>query len=53
MGTFVRAVITGFGFSLGKMIFDKVKERYIDPLDPSARVAPENGNNYADITPED
>ena len=31
MQTFVRAVITGFGFSLGKMIFEKVQKRYLDP----------------------
>lgn len=27
MNTLVRAVITGFGLSLGKLIFDKVVER--------------------------
>ncbi|WP_428262884.1 hypothetical protein [Haliangium sp.] len=27
MGFFARAVISGFGFSLGKAIFDKVKDR--------------------------
>lgn len=29
MGVFVRAVITGFGFSLGKLLFDKAKERLL------------------------
>jgi hypothetical protein len=55
MGTFVRAVVTGFGFSLGKLIFDKVKERYIDPLDPSAaqRSGNGNGNGYVDVTAEE
>ncbi len=28
MNVFVRAVITGFGFSLGKMIFEKAMKRY-------------------------
>jgi hypothetical protein len=27
MGVFIRAVITGFGFSLGKAIFDEVHKR--------------------------
>jgi hypothetical protein len=27
MGFFARAVISGFGFSLGKALFDKVKDR--------------------------
>ena len=27
MGFFARAIISGFGFSLGKAIFDKVKDR--------------------------
>jgi len=28
MGVFVRAVITGFGFSVGKAIYDRVSERF-------------------------
>ena len=27
MGVFIRAIVTGFGFSLGKALFDKVSER--------------------------
>jgi hypothetical protein len=27
MGTFIRAVVTGFGFSLGSALFKKVSER--------------------------
>ena len=30
MKTLVRAVITGFGLALGKMIFEKVHEKYGD-----------------------
>ena len=29
MKTFVRAVVTGFGFSLGKALFEKVKDRFL------------------------
>ena len=29
MGVFVRAVITGFGFSVGKALYDKVSERFL------------------------
>ena len=29
MGVFVRAVITGFGLSVGKAIYDKVSERFL------------------------
>lgn len=29
MGIFVRAVITGFGFTLGKTLFDQLKNRYL------------------------
>lgn len=28
MGLFVRAVITGFGFSVGKALFDEVQRRF-------------------------
>jgi hypothetical protein len=27
MGVFIRAIVTGFGFSLGKALFDKISER--------------------------
>jgi hypothetical protein len=27
MGVFIRAIVTGFGFSLGKALFDRVSER--------------------------
>ncbi len=27
MNVFIRAIVTGFGFSLGKALFDKVSER--------------------------
>lgn len=30
MRTLVRAVITGFGLALGKLIFEKVQEKYVD-----------------------
>jgi len=37
MGIFVRAVITGFGFSLGKLLFDKAKERVLGKDDSGAQ----------------
>ena len=47
MGVFVRAVITGFGFSVGKAIYDRVSERFLgesseesdDDDQPAAAVA--------------
>jgi hypothetical protein len=27
MGVFIRAIVTGFGFTLGKVLFEKVSER--------------------------
>lgn len=42
MGIFVRAVITGFGLSLGKLLFDELKERLLGDEAPPQRVIIEN-----------
>jgi len=46
MGTFVRAVITGFGFSLGKMLFERVKERYLPDEKHPDHVIVENASEF-------
>jgi hypothetical protein len=48
MGVFVRAVITGFGFSVGKAIYDRVNERFFG--DSEAKAADET---TPDVVPED
>ena len=45
MGTFVRAVITGFGFSLGKMLFDKAQEH----LNARLQNTPAGPDDYIDV----
>jgi hypothetical protein len=55
MGFFARAVISGFGFSLGKALFDKVKDRMGLADTPSAApngvIEVENIENGADSDP--
>lgn len=53
MKTFVNAVITGFGFSLGKLLFEKVKDRYIDPNNPKTMADSASEKDFIDVTNDD
>jgi hypothetical protein len=46
MGLFVRAVINGFGFSLGKFLFDVIKERITGEGSEPQRVVVENVTDF-------
>jgi hypothetical protein len=46
MGLFVRAVINGFGFSLGKFLFDVIKERLTGEGSEPQRVVVENVTDF-------
>jgi hypothetical protein len=46
MGLFVRAVINGFGFSLGKFLFDVIKERITGDRPEPQRVVVENVTDF-------
>ena len=48
MGVFVRAVITGFGLSVGKAIYDRVNERVFGESESKAKDL-----TTPDIVPED
>ena len=45
MSTFVRAVITGFGFSLGKLLFDKAHEHWNEHFQGK----PDGSDDYIDV----
>ena len=52
MRTLIRAVITGFGFSLGKTLFDLVKERYM-PEEVKPRVDSDaDAEEISEVQPE-
>ena len=54
MRYFVKAIITGFGLSVGKMLYDKVSERFGEKKaeDPEPIVPDENGDDPIAVEPE-
>jgi hypothetical protein len=46
MGIFVRAIINGFGFSLGKFLFDVIKERATGQGSEPQRVVVDNVSDF-------
>ena len=53
MNTFVRAVISGFGFTLGKTLFEKLRDRYMPEEAKSGQTTVVDGHEIADLDPDD
>lgn len=53
MGIFVRAVITGFGLSLGKLIFDEAKKRILGDEESSREPQRVIIDNWAELARRD